>query len=136
MVSVLLSLLLSSAFASPLVKELVPQGKIVSESPESIKVETVGKTQIELVFDDKGVLEEAYGKAAGKGDNFVPGQKMLPLDEIIKKLTGKTIQGEWIFEQNANGDWVYDIEGRENDKDVDYIINAETGAVKEVILDE
>jgi uncharacterized membrane protein YkoI len=110
MVSVLLSLLLSSAFASPLVKE--------------------------LVFDDKGVLEEAYGKAAGKGDNFVPGQKMLPLDEIIKKLTGKTIQGEWIFEQNANGDWVYDIEGRENDKDVDYIINAETGAVKEVILDE
>ena len=136
MVSVLVSLLLSSAFASPLVKELVPQGKIVSESPESIKVETVGKTQIELVFDEKGVPEEAYGKAAGKGDNFVPGQKMLPLDEIIKKLTGKTIQGEWIFEQNTNGDWVYDIEGRENDKDVDYIINAETGAVKEVILDE
>ena len=136
MVSVILCLFLSSAFASPLVKELVPQGKIVSESPESIKVETTGKTQIELVFDDKGVLEEAYGKAAGKGDNFVPGQKMLPLDEIIKKLTGKTIQGEWIFEQNTNGDWVYDIEGRENDKDVDYIINAETGAVKEVILDE
>ena len=99
-------------------------------------METVGKTQIELVFDDKGVLEEAYGKAAGKGDNFVPGQKMLPLDEIVKKLAGKTLQGEWIFEQNANGDWVYDIEGRENNKDVDYIINAETGVVKEVILDE
>ncbi len=136
MVTVLISLLLSSAFASPLVKELVPQAKIVSESPESIKVETIAKTQIELVFDDKGVLEEAFGKAAGKGDNFVPGQKMLPLDEIVKKLAGKTLQGEWIFEQNVNGDWVYDIEGRENNKDVDYIINAETGVVKEVILDE
>lgn len=136
MFSFLLSLVLSSAFASPLVKELVPQGKIVNESPESIKVETPNKTEIELVFDDKGILEEAFGKAAGKGDNFVPGQKLLPLEEIVKKLSGKTLHGEWIFEQNSKGEWVYDIEGSEKGKDVDYIINSETGAVSEVILDE
>ena len=136
MPTLLLSLILSSAFASPLVKELVPKAKVVDESPESIKVLTPHKTEIELVFDDKGVLEEAFGKAAGKGDNFVPGQKLLPLEEIVKKLSGKTLQGEWIFEKNSKGDWVYDIEGRENNKDVDYIINAETGAVIEVIFDE
>jgi uncharacterized membrane protein YkoI len=136
MLMLVFTCLLAHSQASPLVKELVPGGKILTKSKELITVETPKKTIIELVFDEQGKLEEASGKAILTGDVFVPGEKLLSLDKIAEKLKDKKLDGEWTFEATASGDWTYDVEGTEKSKKVDYIMNAETGAITSIEIDE
>lgn len=118
--------------------KLVPGGKVKSKTSFEIKVTTPQNTEVELGIDQEGELEEASGVAAEKGDVFVPGEKRLPLSDIVASLkkAGKTLQGEWIFEQNDEGDWLYDLEGTENKKNVDFIVNAESGKLLRTEIDE
>lgn len=118
--------------------KLVPGGKIKSKTSFEIKVTTAQNTEVELGIDQDGDLEEASGLSAEKGDVFVPGEKRLPLKDVVAALkkAGKTLQGEWIFEQSDDGDWLYDLEGIENKKNVDYIVNAENGKLLRTEVDE
>ncbi len=125
------------AFANADALKLVPGGKIQVQTPFETKVTTAAGTTIELGFAD-GELEEASGAACEKGDVFEPGEKKLGLKaavDALKKL-GKTLQGEWTYEQLENGEWVYDFEGTENKKNVDFILSAESGKLLKTEVDE
>jgi hypothetical protein len=127
-----------SALAEVDALKLVPGGKIKIKNSFEIKVTTVQNTEVDLGIDQDGNLEEASGLSAEKGDVFEPGEKRLSLKEVVAilKKSGKALQGEWIFEQSDDGDWLYDVEGIENKKNVDYIINAENGKLLRTEVDE
>lgn len=135
---VIFTLISLPAFADVDALKLVPGGKIKSKTSFEIKVTTPQNTEVELGIDQDGDLEEASGLAAEKGDIFEPGEKRLSLKDVVAALkkAGKTLQGEWIFEQSDDGDWLYDLEGIENKKNVDYIVNAETGKLLRTEVDE
>jgi len=125
--------------AAPLdIKKLVPGGTEVSRSHGEIKVKTAAGTIIELGVDADGELEEASGSAAEKGDVFEPGEGQLTLAKATQALkkSGKTAQGEWTFEENESGDWIYDFEGTENKKAVDWIIHATNGKLLRTEIDD
>jgi hypothetical protein len=132
-------LLILSAEASTLdIKKLVPGGTEISRDNGEIKVKTTAGTVIELSMDADGELEEASGSAVLKGDVFEPGAGQLSLAQASEglKKSGKTPQGEWTFEENENGDWIYDFEGTENKKAVDYIVNATNGKLLKTEIDD
>ncbi|MFP5490801.1 MAG: PepSY domain-containing protein [Bacteriovoracia bacterium] len=135
---VIFTLISLPAFADVDALKLVPGGKIKSKTSFEIKVTTAQNTEVELGIDQDGDLEEASGLSAEKGDVFEPGEKRLPLKDVVAALkkAGKTLQGEWIFEQSDDGDWLYDLEGIENKKNVDYIVNAENGKLLRTEVDE
>lgn len=128
----------SLAYAGPDAAKLVPEGKIVSQKADEIKVKTKSGTVVEIGVDMDGELEEASGGAAEKGDVFEPGEKLITLKAAVETLkkAGKTLQGEWIFEENEEGEWVYDIEGVEKKAAVDYIVNATNGKLMKTEVDE
>lgn len=136
--SLLIILMATQAWAMPDTAKLVPDSTVVSKTKIDVKVKTKAGTTIELGFDDDGELEEASGTAAIKGDAFIPGDGLLTLKAITDELAknGKTLQGEWTFEENEEGDWVYDLEGSEKGKEVDFIVNAKTGKLIATEIDE
>jgi uncharacterized membrane protein YkoI len=134
----LLSLFTLSAYAVPDLIKLVPHSTLSSKTKTEIKLKTKAGTVIEIGIDDDGEMEEASGNLAEKGDEFEPGDKILSLKAVVDilKKEGKKLQGEWTYEENEEGDWVYDFEGIEKNKDVDYIVNATTGKILKTELDE
>lgn len=139
--AVILSLflhLITLAHASTDAVKLVPGGKILSQKPDEIQVTTKAGTVVEIGLDADGEMEEASGSAADKGDVFEPGEKMISLKGAVEALkrAGKTLQGEWTFEENEEGDWVYDFEGVEKKAAVDYIVNATNGKLLKTEVDE
>ncbi len=133
-----LLLLATSVQAKTDYSKFVPGGKIVEQSKIDIKIKTKAGTNIEIGIDDDGEMEEASGTAAHKGDEFEPGNKLVSLKVAVDNLVkaGKTVQGEWIFEENEEGEWIYDIEGEENKKPVDYIVSAKDGKLLKTEVDE
>lgn len=139
--TVLLSIFLhifSLSHAGTDATKLVPGGKILSQKPDEIKVTTKAGTVVEIGLDGDGEMEEATGSSADKGDVFEPGDKMITLKMAVDSLkkSGKTLQGEWTFEENEEGDWVYDLEGVEKKAAVDYIVNATNGKLIKTEVDE
>lgn len=133
-----LLLLASSGHAKTDYTKLVPGGKVLEQSKIDIKIKTKAGTHIEIGIDDDGEMEEASGSAAHKGDEFEPGNKLVSLKVAVENLVkaGKSVQGEWIFEENEEGEWIYDIEGEENKKPVDYIVSAKDGKLLKTEVDE
>ncbi|MBY0516785.1 MAG: PepSY domain-containing protein [Bacteriovoracaceae bacterium] len=135
---ILFSLITLSAYAAPDLVKLVPQSTIAGKTKTEIKLKTKAGTIVEIGIDDEGEMEEASGSLADKGDEFEPGDKSLSLKAVVEilKKEGKKLQGEWTYEENEEGDWVYDFEGIEKNKDVDYIVNATTGKILKTELDD
>ena len=133
-----LLLLATSVQAKTDYSKLVPGGKIVEKTKIDIKIKTKAGTNIEIGIDDDGEMEEASGSAAHKGDEFEPGNKLVSLKVAVDNLVkaGKAVQGEWTFEKSEEGEWIYDIEGEENKKPVDYIVSAKDGKLLKTEVDE
>ncbi len=117
---------------------LVPGGKISEQTKAEIHITTAAGTVIDIELDMDGELEEASGNAAEKGDIFEPGDKLVSLKVAVEQLkkAGKTLQGEWTFEETDEHGWVYDIEGVEKKAPVDYIVSAESGKLLKTEVDE
>ena len=60
---------------------------------------------------------------------FVPGGQLLSLAAAVESLkkSGKTAQGDWSFEKSTLNGWVYEFEGVEDGKKMEYVIDATAG---------
>lgn len=126
--------------ASPLTDQAlkyVPGGSVLEERGEEVRIKTTSGSVVEVEFDRSGKLEEASGNSVEK-DNFVPGQDLLPLTDALKKITqeGKKPIGEWSLDQSLLRGWYFEMEGYENGKKFEYIVDAKSGKLLDSKMDD
>lgn len=110
-------------------KKYVPDGTLVREKNDEFKVKTTAGTVVEIETSQDGSLDEASGNSAKSGDVFFPGMGLLSLKEatdVLEKL-GKKPEGEWSLEKGFLSGWVYEIEGKDNGRNMEYKVDAKTG---------
>lgn len=112
------------------VQKYVPQGKIIQEKNDEVKVQTPNGTIVEIEFKRNGNLEEASGDNVEK-DVFIPGEGLLSLKDAHAAMTkaGKTAQGDWSLDDSMLKGWHYEFEGVENGKNMEYTVDAKTGKI-------
>ena len=108
---------------------LVPGARIIKQKGDEFDVVTSKETVMEIEFHRDGTLDEASGKAAFGGDTLNPGEGLLSLAEAVAALrkSGKTPTGEWSLERSWINGWTYEFEGVEEDREMEYVINAKDG---------
>ncbi|GEM_PF-1627388 len=111
--------------------KLVPESKVVKKDGDEYEVMTPKNTIVEVEFNRDGSVDEASGDAAAVGDAFVPGNGMISLAEAIESLkkSGKTAAGDWSYKKSFTNGWVYEFEGLENGKDMEYQVSAKDGSL-------
>ena len=111
--------------------KLVPNSKIAHEKGDEVKLQTAQGGMIEIDFDRKGVFSEASGTNADQ-DVFNAPNQLLSLKDAVAaaKKAGKTPAGKWSLEKETLSGWVYEFAGFENGKEMEYIVDAKTGALK------
>lgn len=109
--------------------DLVPSGIVTFENKEEKIYKTPKGTLVTIEFDDLGFLEDVSGKAADGGDIFTPEDGSISLASAVASLkkSGKKPSGEWTYEKIFIHGWVYEFEGNENQKKMEYKIKASTG---------
>jgi hypothetical protein len=122
----------STAFAKGMenaATKFVPNGKVVQEGRNEMKVRTANNTVVELAFADNGQIKEASGDRVDK-DAFMPGMKgFLSLEQAREsaKGAGKSPIGEWSFGKDPKLGWHYGFAGFENGKAMDYRVDGKSG---------
>ncbi|WP_413558346.1 PepSY domain-containing protein [Bdellovibrio sp. HCB209] len=111
--------------------KIVPEAKVVRQDGHEYKLTTVKQTLMEVEFNRDGSIDDASGDAAAAGDVFVPGNGMLTLAQALESLNkaGKTPSGDWSYKKSFMHGWVYELEGFENGKKMEYLISAKDGAL-------
>lgn len=119
------------------ITSIVPNGEVIQEKEREFKVRTKAGTVVEVEFERNGEFEEASGKAPDK-DVLNPGKGLITLSKAYDSLkaTGKNATGDWTLEKSFIKGWVYEFEGFEAGKEVDYLINAENGKFLETRIDD
>lgn len=110
-------------------KKFIPEGSLVKEKNDEIKVKTSGGTIIEIEISGDGLFKEVSGDAATSGDIFIPGMSLLSLKEATDALQkmGKTPSGEWSLEKGFLSGWTYEFGGNDNGRKMEYKLDAKTG---------
>lgn len=116
--------------------KMVPNGTVVSESHDEVKIKGANGI-IEVEFEKDGDFEEASGKNALL-DEFVPGDKSLPLKEVVEKLTkeGITLTGEWSYEHSLLKGWYYELDGVQGGVNKEFTVDAKTGKILKAEIDD
>lgn len=111
--------------------KLVPESKVVKQDGDEFEVSTAKQTIVEVEFNRDGTVEEASGDAAVAGDVFTPGNNMITLQQAVDSLkkAGKTPKGDWSYKKSFTNGWVYEFEGVENGKDMEYAVSAKDGKI-------
>lgn len=136
-VLVIFAMIATARAADPKISTIIPEGEIVQEKEREVKVKTKAGSIVEVEFDRGGKFEEASGKAPDK-DVLNPGNNLITLAKAYEalKAAGKTATGDWSLEKSFMKGWIYEFEGFENGKEVDYLINAENGKFLETRIDD
>jgi uncharacterized membrane protein YkoI len=115
----------------------VPEGKIIKSHEKEVKLLTPSNTVVEVEFEANGDFEEASGDDV-RMDSFVPGQGLLSLKEAVAAATkaNKTVSGDWTLENHIFGGWTYEFEGLENNRKMEYVIDAKSGKLLKSKTDE
>lgn len=134
--TIITSLALSmSAYAAPKITDeamkMVPNSKVLLEEKDEVKLQTADGGTIEIEFDRKGAFEEASGKNVDK-DTFNAPNGLMSLKDAVAaaKKAGKTPVGKWSLEKGLLTGWTYEFKGVENNKEMEYMIDAKTGELK------
>lgn len=112
--------------------KFVSGGKIVEEDGDEFAVQTSKGTKVELELQKDGKIEEASGEKAMAGDVFTPTEgNLISLEKAADSLkkSGKMPTGEWSFEETNRHGWVYEFEGKEDNKNFDYSVSAKDGKI-------
>lgn len=111
--------------------KLVPESKVVKQDGDEYEVVTPKNTIVEVEFKRDGSVDEASGDAALAGDVFVPGNGMIALSDAVEALkkSGKSASGDWSYKKSFKNGWVYEFEGLENGKEMEYQISAKDGSL-------
>lgn len=136
----LMTILAVPAFAGALKEpalKLIPEGTVVQEKTREVKVQTKAGSIVEVEFETNGEFEEASGNSLEK-DIFNPGNGLISLSEAteILKKSAKKPSGDWNLEKTMMKGWIYEFEGFENGKEVDYIVDAKNGKLLETRVDD
>lgn len=136
----LLLVLSSPAMASALSDEAlsyIPGGKVVAEKKDEVKVQGPNGSIIEVEFNRSGKFDEASGDSVDQ-DVFVPGNGILSLKEAVTALKkeGKSAVGEWSIDNSMIRGWYYEFEGFEAGNKMDYTLDAKTGKLLSVEIDD
>src|SRR5690606_38967061 len=101
-----------------------------------VKLETKAGTIVEVEFKRDGSFEEASGDNVEK-DEFKPesGLSLAGAIDALKK-ENKTPKGSWSYEKSMLKDWHYELEGFENGKEMEYLVDAKTGKLLESKADD
>lgn len=117
---------------------LVPGGEIIQLGKFETKVKTPQGTIVELDWHRHGDFEEASGDAVANGDILVPGAGLLTLAAAVVEVekAGKKPVGDWSLEKSLRFGWVYEFQGYEAGKKMEYLIDAEDGKILTQNLDD
>lgn len=106
-----------------------PQSNVLQEGPKIIKLRTKNNTDIDILFNHKGQLEVAEGVNLNRGDIFIPGQGMLSLSEIERRMLslGERIYGKWRLVKYQEYGWVYKVNAAGKGRPIFHLVNAYSG---------
>lgn len=104
-------------------------GKLIKEDGDEYSIQTAKGTVVEVELNNDGTVDEASGDSVAGGDAFAPGGGMLSLADAVAALkkAGKNPTGDWSYEKSMINGWVYEFEGVENGKSMEYAISAKDG---------
>lgn len=111
--------------------KLIPQSKVVKKDGDEYEVMTPKNTVVEVELNRDGTVDKASGDAAVGGDTFVPGSGMISLADAVESLkkSGKSAAGDWSYKKSFTNGWVYEFEGLENGKEMEYQVSAKDGSL-------
>lgn len=118
--------------------EIVPQGVIVEREKNEVKFKTPTGTIVEVEYNVDGSFDEASGDNADRGDVLVPEAGIISLESAVTKLkkAGKTPIGDWSLEKKFVDGWVYEFEGFENGKKMEYRVSGKDGSLISSTIDD
>ncbi len=114
---------LFSYASEDIAKTMVPRGKVFEAFGRHYVIRTKKGTNIHVRFDLHGNFSHAFGRELNRGDEFEPGDGLLSLGTIARKLREKGFSpdGFWTIEKDIKKGWIYEIGEK--------IINAKTSDV-------
>lgn len=109
--------------------KMVPESKLILQDGSELSLQTPKGTLVEVEFNNDGSIDEASGNSATHGDVFLPPGNLMNLNDAITALqkAGKSPTGDWTFEKSIIHGWVYEFEGSENGKMMEYLLDAKSG---------
>ena len=112
-------------------QKMVNGAKVVKEDGKEFDLQTERGTIVEVELNADGTVDEASGNSALGGDAFAPGGGLLSLNQAAEALkkAGKTASGDWSFDKSMRHGWVYEFEGIENGKSMEYGVSAKDGTL-------
>lgn len=112
-------------------QKMIPDSKVIQQDGAEYEVMTPKQTVVEIEFNRDGSIDEASGDAAQAGDVFNPGEGMITLADAVAALSkaGKTPSGDWSYEKSLTKGWIYEFEGTENGKKMEYAVSAKDGKI-------
>ncbi len=114
---------LISYASEDIARTMVPRGKVFESFGRHFVVRTKEGTNIHVRFDLQGKFCHAFGRELNRGDEFEPGNGLLSLGTIARKLKEKGLspEGFWTIEKDRKRGWIYEISGK--------MINASTSEI-------
>ncbi len=110
-------------------QDLSPQAQEVIINQNLIKIRTKHNTLITIDLNANGEWEEISGVNLNRGDEFFPGQGLLSLGQVEKRMLmlGKKIYGRWRLIKYQQYGWVYQVNAQNKNQQSFLMLNAYSG---------
>lgn len=110
-------------------QDLSPQAQEVIIEQNTIKIKTKHHTLITIGLDAQGGWEEISGVNLNRGDEFFPGQGLLSLGQVERRMSmlGRKIYGRWRLIKYQQYGWVYQVNAQSKNQQTFLMLNAYSG---------
>ena len=110
-------------------QDLSPEAQEVIIEQNTIKIKTKHHTLITIGLDAQGGWEESSGVNLNRGDEFFPGQGLLSLGQVERRMSmlGRKIHGRWRLIKYQQYGWVYQVNAQSKNQQTFLMLNAYSG---------